>query len=184
MDTTPKDEAPRPKRKVKPKKKAKKASLNLRAGLPELYVNVEDGEYRAKQFAVQALVKCGNPAWARRMTGISKKTWDFWLDTDPHFVEAIKEATEHSNGELEVTARKRALSQSDYLLVTLLKAQMPEKYRENSRVEHTGKDGGPIEMEVSAKQVFLTKIKKLRQRGMNEIVVREDGKAILPGRAE
>ena len=36
---------------------------------------------------------------------------------------------------------------SDTLLVTLLKARMPEKYRERSAIEHTGKDGGPIKVD-------------------------------------
>lgn len=40
-----------------------------------------------------------------------------------------------------VTERKYAPS----LLITLLKANMPEKYKE--RLEHTGKDGGPIQTE-------------------------------------
>jgi len=35
---------------------------------------------------------------------------------------------------------------SDTLLVTLLKARMPEKYKD--KVEHTGKDGGPIQVEI------------------------------------
>lgn len=34
---------------------------------------------------------------------------------------------------------------SDSLLTTLLKARMPEKYREKQSIEHTGKNGGPIE---------------------------------------
>jgi hypothetical protein len=33
---------------------------------------------------------------------------------------------------------------SDALLITLLKARMPEKYKDRTTQEHTGKDGGPI----------------------------------------
>jgi hypothetical protein len=34
---------------------------------------------------------------------------------------------------------------SDTLLQTLLKANMPEKYKDKQAIEHTGKDGGPME---------------------------------------
>jgi hypothetical protein len=34
---------------------------------------------------------------------------------------------------------------SDTLLIFLMKGARPEKYRDNARVEHTGKDGGPIQ---------------------------------------
>lgn len=36
---------------------------------------------------------------------------------------------------------------SDPLLQTLLKARLPEKYKDRSAHEHTGKDGGPIKVE-------------------------------------
>lgn len=39
-----------------------------------------------------------------------------------------------------LTVRKR----SDSLLQTLLKAWLPQKYRENHKIEHSGPDGGPI----------------------------------------
>lgn len=36
---------------------------------------------------------------------------------------------------------------SDTLAITLLKARMPDKYREKSSIEHTGKDGGAIKID-------------------------------------
>ena len=74
--------------------------------------------------------------------------------------EALAEATER----LEMEARRRAhdgvlepvfykgdkvgtvRKYSDTLLIFLLKAHAPEKYRDNSRVELTGRDGGPIDV--------------------------------------
>lgn len=35
---------------------------------------------------------------------------------------------------------------SPQLLIKLLQARMPEKYKEKASVEHTGKDGGPVEI--------------------------------------
>lgn len=40
-----------------------------------------------------------------------------------------------------VTVRKY----SPQLLITLLKAKMPEKYKDKQQLEHTGRNGGPIE---------------------------------------
>jgi len=37
---------------------------------------------------------------------------------------------------------------SDTLMMFLLNGAMPEKYKRNSKVEHTGKDGGPIQTEI------------------------------------
>jgi hypothetical protein len=54
---------------------------------------------------------------------------------------------------------------SDTLAVTLLKAHRPEKYRDRSAVEHTGKGGGPIQhRDVDAKQVILGELARIRGR--------------------
>lgn len=174
MDTTP-DEEPRAKKPRKDKKKPKSlAQLRALTGIPEMYVGSEDNEYRAKSFAIKALAKCGVGSMARRMTGVTKKTWDFWLVNDPAFAEAVGDALEYATDELEHEARKRAMKQSDYLLVTLLKANRPEKFRETIRNEHTGKEGGPMELELSAKAQFREKILKLRRRGKDEILQRAE----------
>jgi hypothetical protein len=69
---------------------------------------------------------------------------------------------ENPNGPpVPLTVRKY----SDTLAVTLLKAHRPEKYRDRSAVEHTGKEGGPIQrQDVDAKQVILGELARIRGR--------------------
>lgn len=61
-------------------------------------------------------------------------------------------------GDLCGTVRKF----SDTLLIVLLKAHKPEKYRENSKVELSGKDGTPIEVEHSASPAIEDFIRRLQ----------------------
>jgi hypothetical protein len=92
------------------------------------------------------------------------RTWVYEVrEQDADFAAAWDEALEEATERLEMEARRRAhdgvlepvfhagvkvgaiRKYSDTLLIFLLKAHAPAKYRDNSRIEHTGKDGGPIE---------------------------------------
>jgi len=82
------------------------------------------------------------------------------------FAAAWDEALEIATGSLELEARRRAQKgvlepvyykgkkvgavrkYSDTLLIFLLKAHRPDKYRDNVRHEVTGKDGSPIETRI------------------------------------
>lgn len=59
-------------------------------------------------------------------------------DRDPKFREAWEDALEHGSDRLEDIAHRRARNGSDTLLIFLLKARRPDKYRERSAVEHSG----------------------------------------------
>ncbi len=84
---------------------------------------------------------------------------------DPDFDKACEEAYELSTITLEAAAIERAVHgvvtitadkdgnvikeetrYSDTLLIFLMKARHPEKYRENVRLEHTGKDGKDLDL--------------------------------------
>lgn len=89
---------------------------------------------------------------ARERSQVFRRQWD----------EAVAEATDL----LEAEARRRALvgyeepvfyqgqevsrvrKYSDTLLIFLLKAHRPKKFRENHRHEHTSPDGGPVNIRV------------------------------------
>ena len=59
---------------------------------------------------------------------------------------------------LEVIAWRRANASSDLLLIFLLKAHRPEKYRETIRQEHTGAAGVPLRVDHT---VEMTDTKRL-----------------------
>lgn len=85
--------------------------------------------------------------------------------TDEKFAAAWDEAVEHGTDLLEAEAQRRAIEgvddfkvgpngqfvefrkYSDTLLIFLLKARRPGKFRDNATVEHTGPGGGPIQTE-------------------------------------
>ena len=91
-----------------------------------------------------ALAQCGNVTEAARKTGIARMCHYDWLKRDPDYVKATEVAVEESIQHLEQVARKRAVTGSDLLLIFLLKAHRPEKYREQHRHEITGANGAPI----------------------------------------
>ncbi len=57
---------------------------------------------------------------------------------DPEFAKQWAEALEDAIDVLEATARKRALGESDTLMIFLLKAHRPDKYRERQQLDHSG----------------------------------------------
>jgi len=69
-----------------------------------------------------------------------------WLKADPAYAAAYKLARAIAGDMLEAEAYRRAFAGSDTLIIFLLKAHKPELYRE--RLEQTGKDGGPITIQV------------------------------------
>ena len=63
-------------------------------------------------------------AWRRAVKGVRKETVTYWKG--------------------EEIGRSLEIKYSDTLMVFLLKARAPDKYRETVRQEHTGLEGGPI----------------------------------------
>lgn len=106
----------------------------------------------------------GNVSRACEVSGTARQRVYEWRAADPAFATAWDEAVEAGTDELEEEARRRAYEgvdepvfyqgemcgtirkYSDTLLIFLLKGRRPDKYRENVRTEHTGKDGGPIRL--------------------------------------
>lgn len=96
--------------------------------------------------------------------GLSRQSFYAARERDEDFAEEWDEAIEAGTDKLEDEARRRAhdgvdepafyqggicghvRKYSDTLLIFLLKARRPDKYRERHSHEHTGKDGGPIEV--------------------------------------
>lgn len=113
----------------------------------------ETTEKRKEKF-IEALRVYGVVTTAARAASINRSTARQWRLKDPEFAAAWADALEDAVDELEKEAHRRAVQgveepvfyqgqqvsvirrYSDALLITLLKANRPEKYRE--RVEHSG----------------------------------------------
>jgi hypothetical protein len=57
---------------------------------------------------------------------------------------------------------------SDTLMIFLLKGRNPNKFKERVHAEHTGKDGGPIQHEVSARDELASRIAGIAERAREE----------------
>lgn len=100
---------------------------------------------------------------AAQAADVARSTAYDWRNDDPDFRQAWDSAWDQGADLLEAEALRRAVhgvdkpvtvagereivrEYSDTLLIFLLKGRRPERYRDNHRVEHTGADGGPMEV--------------------------------------
>jgi hypothetical protein len=82
--------------------------------------------------------------FAARAAGIGERTFYRELARNPEFEERFEGAKKAAVARLEQVAYERAMDHSDTLLIFLLKANRPAKYRERIGVDH----GGTIKHEV------------------------------------
>jgi hypothetical protein len=74
-----------------------------------------------------------------------------WRKKDEQFNADWDDAVEQGTDLLEDVAVRRAKDHSDTLLIFLLKARRKERYAD--RQEHTGKEGGPITLQIGRAHV-------------------------------
>lgn len=104
----------------------------------------------------------GNISRSAETARVDRRTVQRHRKSDPDFAALMDDAQEESADGLEQEARRRAVEgtdrpvfykgdqvgqvreYSDTLLILLLQAARPEKYRSNARVEHSGMGGGPV----------------------------------------
>lgn len=79
---------------------------------------------------LELLAKSANVSRSARDAGISRQYVYDKLRNDPAFAERVAQAEEEAIEELEAVARERAIAGSDLLIMFLLKAAKPEKYRD------------------------------------------------------
>jgi hypothetical protein len=85
----------------------------------------------------ELLESSGNVSLSARGAGIGRTTVYEAMRTDPAVAERVDDAKECAIEHLETEARRRAMSSSDVLLIFLLKALRPERYRDSYRApEH------------------------------------------------
>jgi hypothetical protein len=128
----------------------------------------------SKQAAfLAAYAEVGNITHAAEIAGLNRETHHKWMKVDPTYPERFKTADEQAVEKLEQEARRRAVTgvrrkkftgkgepvidpvtgeqyieeeYSDTLLIFLMKGARPEKYKDRVYNEHTGADGGPIQI--------------------------------------
>jgi hypothetical protein len=127
---------------------------------------------------LRELARTGVVAAACKKAKVERSTAYNRRKLDPQFAGAWDEALEVATEMLEAEAHRRAAigvlepvyqqamrvgqvrKYSDTLLIFLLKAHKPAKYRDNYRVEHVGANGGPIEYQ-DAGQRILSRINSI-----------------------
>lgn len=128
-----------------------------------------DAERRLKKASfLAAYADTGNITTSAQIAGIARPTHYDWMQDDPEYVTAFLQAEGQAIDSLEREARRRAIEGteepvyqggrevgtirkfSDVLLIFLLKGARPQKYRDNSRVEVTGANGGPVHSVVTS----------------------------------
>jgi hypothetical protein len=115
--------------------------------------------------------------------GVSYRLAYYWRAKDAEFAKAWQEALEEGTDRLEDEARRRAVEgttkpiyhrgervgevqvYSDALLMLLLRARRPDKYRD--RVEHTGKDGAPLEVKEVSNRELAKAVAEILADGLN-----------------
>lgn len=138
---------------------AKVTKAGKKAAKPAAPVQVP-AQHKGAAF-LAALADTGIILRACELTKTPRANVYFWrkdADFEARFQLAVDEATER----LELEARRRAFEgtdkpvyqggqlvgyvreYSDTLLIFTLKALKPDKYRDNAKVEHTGKDGAAL----------------------------------------
>lgn len=108
----------------------------------------------------------GNVSKALEVAVLSRSAAYDWRNEDEDFKTAWDDVVEKSTERLESEAWRRAhdgvdrdvfyqgekiateTNYSDTLLMFMLKGRKPEKYRENSRVELGGANGGPVTLRI------------------------------------
>jgi hypothetical protein len=97
---------------------------------------------------LDGLRQSGNVRLACELAGISRKVAYEHRSRDATFAAQWEEALEDAVDLLEAIALERARQSSDALLIFLLKAHRPDKYRDPPRViQLAGEAGGPIQIQ-------------------------------------
>lgn len=100
----------------------------------------------AKKAFVASLGDSGNVSAASAAAQISRQTAYEWRADDEAFAAQWDAEVEAGLDKLELAATGRALETSDTLAIFLLKSKRRAVFGDQSRIEHTGANGGPIQV--------------------------------------
>jgi len=132
-------------------------------GLSAAKADAEEKRTAHKILFIQGMTQGATVKAGIAASGVTRSTLYEWRDTDPVFAEAWREAKSDIRDALEAEAYRRAVHGddvpvyyrgeeigavrkfSDTLLIFLLKAHDPARFRDNISVEQSGPGGKPIE---------------------------------------
>jgi len=117
---------------------------------------------KKKQRFLRVLAQTGQVTAAAKAAKSDRTTFYRWREKDKDFADAWDGAWDLGGDALEDEARRRALAGSDTLLIFLLKAHKPNRYRERSDVRVEG--GMSIDIG-EARQGLVERIAALRKSG-------------------
>lgn len=137
---------------------------------------IKKGEKRTKkqqqEAVLAAFTDCANITISCKKAKVPRRTFYNWLE-DEDFKDKFEKCVKIAIGVLEDEARRRAIvgvdkpvyyqgrrvgrvrEYSDTLLIVLLKAHAPEKYKDRVASELTGFNGGPIQTENTKVHFYL-----------------------------
>lgn len=123
--------------------------------------------HKKREAFLNALAETASVVKACDVAKVGRRTVYDWRRDDEAFAEAWERALDIGTDALEDEATRRAFEgwdepvhyqgiatstirkYSDTLLMFMLKARRPEKFKDRAQHEHTGQDGGPIEFTFS-----------------------------------
>ncbi len=105
-------------------------------------------EERQRRFLAE-YAKHGTVAHAAATAGIARSTIYQWRDADAEFAAAMDSAYQVSTDTLEASAYTRALAGDTTLTIFLLKGRRREVYGDRLAAEHSGPNGGSVQLTVT-----------------------------------
>jgi hypothetical protein len=99
--------------------------------------------------------------------GVTRKTLDSWCDVFPEFLSAMECARDFALSWWEDQCEKGIWAGKQFNAPAWsrsMAARFPADYRENSRVELTGADGGPVEIDEKSAAAKIAKLMAVAQQ--------------------
>ena len=150
----------------------RKRGKGLAVAVQKRRPNQRARDVRSRQAKREAFLEQLRDGWSIaagcRAAEVDRTTVYGWRDRDPDFAAQWEAAVEAGTDALRDVAVARGREKSDLLLMFTLKQRDPS-YRDNVRLELTGRHGGPVQTELVGAPASLVEVMRaLRQAGAVE----------------
>lgn len=108
---------------------------------------------RLKKKFLEDFAQSGNVTASAEAAGVLRNTVYSWRRDDPQFALDMDEAGDEAVDRLEQEARRRGMDSSDTLLIFLLKANRPDKYRDKPPVTIDSNAQGGVQIYLPERKV-------------------------------